>query len=71
MNGLRKHVLHEVTQLDIKSLVAVHSVVEALKKTTSVATQKRGIGAARCREVLSNIKDNLGKVIVEEREDRV
>ena len=60
MNALRNHVLHEVAQLDLKSLLALEPLLAALKKPTmrTLSTPKRGIAAARCRQILANLKGN-------------
>nr|VFJ72766.1 MAG: hypothetical protein BECKFW1821C_GA0114237_103710 [Candidatus Kentron sp. FW] len=72
MNTLRNHMLHEVTQLDIKSLMALQSMMAALKKPASpVVVQKRGAAAAHCRRVLGNMKGNLSETIMEERAERL
>jgi hypothetical protein len=72
MNALRNYVLHEVTQLDMKSLVALQSIMAALKRPmTPVVPLKRGVAAAHCREVLNNLKGNFSQIIMEEREDRM
>lgn len=73
MNALRNHVLHEVAQLDLKSLLALEPLLAALKKPTlrSLSTAKRGVAAARCRQILANLQGNLSQTIHEEREDRV
>lgn len=73
MNTLRNHVLHEIAQLDIQSLLALEPLLAALKKPTvhSFSTPKRGVAAARCRQILANLKGNLSQTIQEEREDRV
>nr|VFK11015.1 MAG: hypothetical protein BECKLPF1236A_GA0070988_1004711 [Candidatus Kentron sp. LPFa]VFK30462.1 MAG: hypothetical protein BECKLPF1236C_GA0070990_101115 [Candidatus Kentron sp. LPFa] len=71
MNALRSHVLHEVTQLDIENLMALRSMMTALKKPISPIAQKRGVAAAHCRRALGNMEGNLGKAILEEREERL
>lgn len=73
MNALRNHLLHEIAQLDIQSLLALEPLLAALKKTSvhSLSVPKRGVAAARCRQILANLKGNLSQTIQEEREDRV
>lgn len=72
MNALRNHVLQEVAQLDLKSLLAIQSVMDALKKPVTISSRKkRGVAAARCRQILAKLPGNLSQTIHEEREDRV
>ncbi|QQZ28842.1 hypothetical protein HMY34_08800 [Thiothrix subterranea] len=72
MNALRNHVLQEVARLDLKSLLAIQSVMDALKKPTTVSIHnKRGVAAARCRQILAKLPGSLSQTIHEEREDRV
>ncbi|OGT87542.1 MAG: hypothetical protein A2286_01740 [Gammaproteobacteria bacterium RIFOXYA12_FULL_61_12] len=72
MNALKNHVLHEVAQLDNESLLVLQPLLVALKRPSiATAQHKRGIAAARCRQVLANLKGDLSQTIHEEREDRV
>ncbi len=72
MNALRNHVLQEVAQLDLKSLLALQSIMAALKKPITVTSRKkRGVAAARCRQLLANLPGSLSQAIHEERDDRV
>lgn len=72
MNTLRNHVLHEVEQLDVKSLLALQSIVAALKTpATAISHCQRGVGAARCRNALAGLKISLSQTIMEAREDRL
>ncbi|VFN00272.1 MAG: hypothetical protein BECKG1743D_GA0114223_105091 [Candidatus Kentron sp. G] len=60
--------LHEVTELDIKDLMALRPMMAALKEPAySVAVRKRGAAAAHCRQVLGNMGGNLSETIREER----
>jgi len=70
MNALRNHVLHEMAQLDIKSLLALQSIVAALKKPI-LPSYQRGIGAAKCRKALAGLQNCLSQTIIEERDDRL
>ncbi len=72
MSALRNQILHEVAELDIKSLQALQPILTALKrKSGSTTHQKRGVSAARCRQTLSNLKGSLSQIIIEEREERL
>lgn len=72
MNALRNHVLQEVAELDLKSLLALQAIMAALKKPATVINRKkRGVAAARCRQLLANLPSSLSQTIHEAREDRV
>ena len=72
MNALRTHLLQEVAQLDLKSLMALQSVMSALKKPITITSRKkRGVAAARCRQLMANLPGSLSQAIHEEREERV
>lgn len=71
MSALRNQVLHEVAQLDIKSLQLLQPILSALKqKTAHSVTKKRGVAASQCRKTLSSLEGSLGETILQEREDR-
>lgn len=65
MNALRNQLLHEVAQLDIKSLLALQSIVTALKKPSADHDQQGGEGAVRCRNALADQKNSLSQIITE------
>lgn len=72
MNALRNHVLQEVARLDLKTLLAIQAVMDALKKPATMSSRsKRGVAAARCRQILAKLPGSLSQTIYEEREDRV
>ena len=72
MNVLRNQILHDIAELDIKSLLVLQPMLTALKKKpASTSPKKRGVAAARCRQTLSGLKGNLSQTIIKEREDRL
>jgi hypothetical protein len=71
MNALRSHILDEVAQLDITSLMALQNILILLKKTTPTSKKNSGEGAMLARKALMNISHSLSKTIMEDREDRL
>ncbi len=71
MNALRSHILDEVAQLDIKSLMALQNLLAALKKTAPVSKNNAGAGAKLARKALANLSHNLSQTVMKDREDRL
>jgi len=71
MNALRSHILDEVVQLDIKSLIALENILIVLKKTAPTSETHLGSGARLARKILANLSHSLSQTIIEEREERL
>jgi len=72
MNVLRNQILHEVAELDVKSLLALQPILEVLKrKPESSFPGKRGVAAAHSREILAGLKGGLSEFVAKERKDRL
>jgi hypothetical protein len=69
MNALRSHILDEVAQLDIRSLMALQNLLIMLKKPIETSKKNSGEGAMLARKALMNLSNNLSQTIMDDRED--
>ncbi len=71
MNTLRSHILEEVEQLDIKSLLVLKNLLSILKVSTLKSNSHLGSGAKLSRQALVNLSQELSQAVMDDREDRL
>lgn len=71
MGTLRERTMREVEELGPAELMAVHGLIDALKKRRPLPRPTAGAGRERARAALSSLKGSLAEVISTDRDDRV
>lgn len=71
MDSLRQQMIQEINALRPAELIAVQTLIDAIKQQASPIKSIVGEGGIRTRTALSGIKGSMTEIVSSERDDRI